>query len=95
MNCLTYALSKWLDEGGYILVRKSRLRLLFPRPWWHPVHLVPHFLHRDWNKVVTQYVPTADQDARHLKAGLWLAWLELWSFDGEVIGDDQPISKEQ
>lgn len=90
MNCFTYAVGKWMNEGGYILMRRSQLRLMFPRPWWHPVNLVPHFLHRGWDHVVTQYVPTAEQKQKHLKDGLWRAWLDLWHFDGEVIGDDKP-----
>ena len=94
MNCFTYAIGKRIREGGYLMCRKSYLEKMFPRPAWHPVHLVPHFLHRTHDHVVTQYVPTEEQKQRHLKVGLWRAWLDLWSFDGEVIGDDQPIKKE-
>ena len=94
MNCLTYALKKWASDGGYIMIRRSQLRVMFPRPLWHPVHLVPHFLHRTHDHFVTQYVPTDEQKAEHLRLGLWRAWLDLWSFQGHVIGDDQPISKE-
>lgn len=83
-------MTKWIDEGGYVIVRQSQLAAMFPRPWWHPVHLVPHFLHRSWDHKVTQYVPTAAQKAEHLRIGLWRAWLDLWRFDGEVVGDDAP-----
>lgn len=90
MNCLTYAIGKWASEGGYLMVRRSQLRILFPRPWWHPVHLVPHFLHRSRAHVVTQYVPTEAQKQEHLRGGLWRAWIDLWHFEGHITGDDQP-----
>jgi hypothetical protein len=91
MNCLTYALGCWrLDwrHGGYIRIRQSQLVKMFPRPWWHPIHLLLHFQHVDARRRVTQYVPTVAQKRRHLEIGLWRAWLDLWNFDGEVVGDD-------
>lgn len=88
-NCLSYALSRLFAEGGSIIIRRSRIRRMFPRPRWHPVNWIPHFLHRSRQLVITQYVPTREQMARHYRMGLWLAWLDLWRFDGEIIGDDK------
>ena len=88
MNCLTYAFSRWISDGGYICCRKSQLCRMFPRPRWHPVHLVPHFLHRTYEGEVSQYVPTEEQKRIHIEMGLFRSWLSLWRFDGHVIGDD-------
>lgn len=88
MNCLTYVIGRLWAEGGYFMSRRSQLAKLFPRPKWHPVNFVPHFLHRSEGKVITQYQPTEAQKAHHLKVGLWWAWLDLWSFDGQIEGDD-------
>ena len=44
-NCLTYALRKWITEGGYFITRKSLVG------WW------PHFLHSHDLKTFTHYVP--------------------------------------
>lgn len=45
-NCLTYVLRKWHDEGGGLIVVRSRYG------WW------PHFQHEDAAGVRTEYVPT-------------------------------------
>ena len=89
-NCLAYALRKWVTEGGSIIIRRSQLAEMFPRPRWHPVNWLPHFLHRARCLEITQFVPTEATKERHQKIGLWRAWLELWSFEGEVTGDDRP-----
>lgn len=45
-QCLTYALRKWVTEGGYIMLRKSE--------HW----LVPHVLHLSADRsVLTHFVP--------------------------------------
>ena len=93
MNCLTYALRKWWFVGGYLLVRRSQFSRVFNLKSWHPLYWVPHFLHRDYQHNITQYLPTEEQKAEHQRLGVWWAWLHLWSFRGEVCGDDQP--KEQ
>jgi hypothetical protein len=81
-NCLAYALRKWVTEGGSIIIRRSQLAAMFPRPKWHIVNWIPHFLHRTRCLVITQFVPTARTKERHLKIGLLRAWLGLWSFRG-------------
>ena len=94
MNCLTYAFGKWFREGGYVLMRASRLAGEFGvTSKWHPASWVPHFLHRDMNHVVTQFTATDIQRALNHKRGLFLTWISLWSFDGEVIGDDKKVGK--
>lgn len=45
VQCLYYALDKWLLEGGYIAFRKSE--------HW----CMPHVLHIDANLRVTHYIP--------------------------------------
>jgi len=90
MNCLTYAFNKWLREGGYLLMRKSKLAEEFGiKSKWHPVSWVPHFLHRDKNHVVTQYTATDEQRAANQKRGVLKTWINLWNFEGEIIGDDK------
>ena len=89
-NCLAYALWKWVTKGGSIIIRRSQLAEMFPRPRWHPVNWLPHFLHRARCLEITQFVPTEATKERHKALGLWRAWFDLWSFDGEVIGDDKP-----
>lgn len=97
MNCLIYVLRKIRTErtagrrGGYILIRRSYLARDFgiTNPW-HPASWVPHFLHRDQHGVVTQYQPTEHQKWLNKHAGLFRVWLNLWSFEGEVTGDDEP-----
>jgi len=89
-NCFVYALRKWWAEGGSIIIRRSQLAAMFPRRRYHPVNWIPHFLHRTRCLKITQFVPTAKAKERHLKIGLLRAWLDLWSFEGEVIGDDKP-----
>lgn len=46
-NCLIYVIKKYLKEGGYIAIRKSRYG------WW------PHFIHCSdlMNAKITHYVP--------------------------------------
>ena len=34
MNCLSYALSKWHEDGGYLVLRKSAARA-----WPHALHI--------------------------------------------------------
>jgi len=89
-NCLTYALGMWLKHGGYLLIRKSRFVDEFPGAnWWHPAHLVPHFLHRSKEMVITQYLPTDADRAASVKLGAFRRWLKLWHFDGHITGDDK------
>ncbi len=83
-NCLTYALGKYLREGGYLLVRQSLAARMFGVSHWSPIRLVPHFLHMTEDGVVTQYVPTEEQIERHSR-NLVLFWLSLWHFDGRVV----------
>ena len=97
MNCLTYTISKAIEErragrrGGYILMRRSYLARLYGiTNRLHPVQLVPHFMHRDQDGNVTQYVPTAAQKREFIQQGLFQTWLRLWHFDGIVVGDDDP-----
>jgi hypothetical protein len=90
MNCLTYAFGKWLREGGYLLVRRSKLAEEFGiTSKLHPASWVPHFLHRDHNHVVTQYTATDWQRTCNQQRGLFRTWLTLWHFKGVVVGDDK------
>ena len=90
MNCLTYALNKWLREGGYLLVRQSRLAREFGiTSNWHPASWVPHFLHRAKDHTVTQFTATDEQRERNKQRGLFRTWLTLWHFNGEIVGDDE------
>ena len=57
-------------RGGSIIIRRSQLANMFPRPKWHIVNWIPHFLHRTRCLVITQFVPTARTKERHLKIGL-------------------------
>ncbi len=83
-NCFTYAFGMWLKTGGYLMIRKSEFIKEFPNASrWHPAHLIPHFLHRSDDRVVTQYKP--------INAGppsAFRKWLRLWHFEGKVVGDD-------
>ena len=89
-NCLTYALSMWLKHGGYLMIRKSRFVDEFPGATrWHPAHLVPHFLHRSREHVITQYTPTDADRAASAHLGGFSRWLKLWHFDGHISGDDK------
>jgi hypothetical protein len=97
MNCLTYVIRKAIQErragrrGGYLIMRRSNLAKEFgitnPR---HPASWVPHFLHKDQDRNVTQYVPTPEQRRTNHHRGLFKTWLNLWRFDGVVVGDDDP-----
>jgi hypothetical protein len=95
VNCLTYVLRKGFAERkagrrwGYLIIRRSQLAFDFgiTNPW-HPASWVPHFLHRDQFHCITQYLPTPEQRAINRQCGLLRAWLGLWSFEGEVCGDD-------
>ena len=89
-NCLTYALMKWIREGGCFMTRKSRFIEEFPgASKWHPAHLVPHFMHRDKAHNVTQYtVSEEDREASKHHSGL-RKWLKLWHFNGVITGDDK------
>jgi len=90
MNCLTYAFGKWLREGGYVLMRRSRLAEEFGIvSKWHVIRLVPHFLHRGYDHVVTQYTASEDQKIKDKQRGLFMTWINLWNFDGVIIGDDK------
>jgi hypothetical protein len=89
-NCLSYALMKWLREGGTFMARRSYLAREFGiTSKWHPVYWVPHFLHRDKQLNVTQFTVTEEQRMRNKKRGCFLTWITLWHFDGHVIGDDK------
>lgn len=88
VNCLLYAVRKLWKEGGYLLIRRSRFGEDFGLTKKHPLYYIPHFLHRDLDKNVTQYVPTEKQKIINQKRGPWLSWLNIWKFEGKVIGDD-------
>ena len=89
-NCLTYALMKWLREGGYLMMRRSHLAREFGiTNKWHPASWVPHFLHRDKQHNVTQYTVTDEHRVKEKEHGLFWAWSRLWTFDGHVTGDDK------
>jgi hypothetical protein len=95
VNCLSYALKKWTHEGGYLLIRRSKLGQEFGiTSHWHPISWVPHFLHRDHNHIVTQYTATEWQRAYNQKRGLFRTWVMLWHFHGAVIGDDERESND-
>lgn len=98
MNCLSYALDKWKNDGGYLLVRRSHFARDFGiESKWHPVYWVPHFLHRSNAGVVTQYSPTQAQRERFKRRGPWSVVIQvLFHFEGEVVGDDvaEPIDAE-
>ena len=79
----------WIRHGGYLLIRKSRFIDEFPgASHWHLANLVPHFLHRSKDKVITQYLPTDADRAKAAKMGGFRRWLKMWHFDGYVAGDD-------
>jgi hypothetical protein len=93
MNCLTYAVGKWLKEGGYLIVRRSRIGDQFGvKSNWHPIRWIPHFMHRSKTHEVTQYVPTPRQVEIDIERGvlktLLMGWLTLWRGGGHIIGDD-------
>jgi hypothetical protein len=87
-NCLTYALSKWLNDGGYIMVRKSMIAELHGVGKYHVLNLVPHFLHKSRNGVITQLVRTPEENERAKSKGPWFDWLWLWHFDGMILEGD-------
>ena len=96
MNCLTYALRKYFKEGGYVMMRRSRLASDFNiKNKWHPANWVPHFLHRDRSHNITQYTPTNTHREEAQKRGLLWAYLQLWNFSGTVTGDDKMEDTEQ
>ena len=89
-NCLTYALMKWLREGGYLMMRRSALASEFGiTSKWHPASWVPHFLHRDKQHNITQFTVTDEQRVANQKRGWFRTWLSIWHFNGHVIGDDK------
>lgn len=99
-NCLSYAVTKWWREGGYIAMRRSLAWELFAvgkRPWYSPARLViivPHFLHFDRDGQMTQYVPTPQQVARH-KRCLLKFFFSLLYFRGHVVkGDAAYLSRD-
>lgn len=95
-NCLTYAVGKLWREGGKLIMRRSLAYekfALHQAPWWNVnkwlVWCVPHFLHMDYDGVVTQLVPTAEEVERHSEH-LWRFWWALWNLNGTVVqGDDE------
>ena len=88
-NCLTYAIRKWLAEGGYVLVRKSLIARFHHVPRWHPLNLVPHFLHQSMDGKITQMIRSVEEEEKARRAGPWLDWLWLWHFDGRVVESDE------
>lgn len=90
MNCLTYAVSKWLREGGYLLIRRSHFaEVVGIENKWNPLYWIPHFLHRSKDKIITQYTPTESQKRKDKQKGLFAAFFSLFHFEGEIIGDDE------
>ena len=89
-NCLTYALRRWRERGGYLVIRRSQLASVFGLGKRHPLRWVPHFLHMDRDSTVLHhYCPTPEQHDRDAKSSHWWAWLRLWHFEGiEKRGDD-------
>ena len=88
-NCLTYAIGKWIKEGGYILIRRSHFYKDFNLSWWHPLYWLPHFLHRSPGKTITQYSPTEEQRKTFREKGLFYTWFRLWHIEGYIRGDDE------
>lgn len=61
-NCFTYVIGKMKNEGGYILIRPSRLNQEYNiTSNWHPMSCLPHFLHKSNDGVVTQYTVSDKQ----------------------------------
>ena len=50
-QCLYFALDRWAEEGGYLMLGKST--------HW----LIPHVLHLSNEKRLTHFIPPADLDA--------------------------------
>jgi hypothetical protein len=93
-NCLTYAMKKWINEGGYLLIRRSCAFEAFGvknDPWYslrRLVWFVPHFLHCSYEGEITQFLPTAQQLEKDKKC-LLRFFLSLWRFDGTIVKGDQ------
>lgn len=87
-NCLTYAVGMWFRHGGYIMIRKSLIARLHGVGKWHPLQLVPHFLHRTKDGKITQLVRTPEESARAKEKGPWRDWAWLWHFEGHIIEGD-------
>jgi hypothetical protein len=91
-NCLTYALGKFIREGGYLVMRKSHIASFHGVGRYHPFHLVPHFLHMDRKGAVTQLGRTPEEQKKAKELGPLLDWMWLWHFEGHIItGDDDDV----
>jgi hypothetical protein len=76
------------------MMRQSRLAKDFNiTNKWHPASWVPHFLHRDKAHRVTQYTPTDAHREEADKRGILWAYLQLWHFPGNIIGDDRKMDE--
>ena len=88
-NCLIYAVRKRLFEGGEILFRRSHMAERFGiTAKWHLVKLVPHFLHKDKEGNITEFLPTEETLARDFKRGVFLTLIfrifTFWIFKGRI-----------
>jgi len=93
-NCLTFAIGMWWKHGGYIKTRKSLIAKLHGVGKWHPLNLVPHFLHETKDGRVTQLVRTDVENERAKKLGPWFDWMWLWHFEGKILHDDKGFTDE-
>ena len=75
----------WLDHHSPVSTRRDVSEAALASG-----ELAAAFLYRARCLEITQFVPTEAIKERHKLLGLWRAWLDLWSFEGEVIGDDKP-----
>ena len=96
-NCMTWAVRQRMTKGGTLLVRQSHFadELLSEEQktgfgYWLAKR-VPHFLWADKNGDVWQYTVKPAWQERWKGKPLFLAWLALWFYDGQVVQGDAEL----
>lgn len=80
-NCLSWALRKWNNHGGYLVIRWCRSNTIKWIQWPHFLWLPPSY-HED----LRHYVPKEEDQTRHV--------LPAPFFEGQVVQGDPPETLE-
>lgn len=86
-NCITWAVPRWLKNGGHLVIRRSEFRNY---PFRHPAarwlaKWVPHVMWITPDGILLHYTVTPAQHDAYWDKGLWAVIKSAVHFEGVVL----------